>query len=109
MVVAVVFVLAVAPIPEAGPEGSDKLEHFAAFITLGIGAALVYPRQPIWLSAGLVIGYGGLIELVQALPIVHRDCSLFDWIADVVGVAAGVAVMALSGLRARFWADRPLR
>jgi VanZ family protein len=97
----VVFIIAVAPIPEGGPPGSDKVEHFLAFVVLTLGAGLAYPRTPLWLPAAMLIAYGGLIELVQGLPFVGRDCSLWDWLTDIAGVMAGVAVLALSRLRAR--------
>jgi VanZ family protein len=100
-IVLVVFVLAVAPIHEVGPEGSDKLDHFAAFFVLGAGAGLLYPRQPLWLTLGLAIAYGGLIELVQALPIVNRDCDIYDWLTDILGVGVAAAAIVLSGLRGR--------
>lgn len=106
--VVAVFVLAVAPINEVGPPGSDKFEHFGAFLALGIGAGVVYPRPPLWLIGALLVAYGGGIELIQALPFVHRDCSLFDWASDIGGVVTSAILMSLSGLRARVWLDKPV-
>ena len=106
-VVLVVFYLAVAPIHDVGPPGSDKFEHFGAFLALALGAGVLYARTPIWLSAALVIAYGGAIELIQGLPFVHRDCSLYDWLADIGGVTASAILLSLSGLRARARLDKP--
>ncbi|HET9160546.1 MAG TPA: hypothetical protein VFN88_08035 [Caulobacteraceae bacterium] len=103
-----VLVATCAPIPEpSGPQGSDKYEHFAAFYALALAAAVAYPRSPLWLTALLVSAYGGLIELIQALPFVHRDCNLYDFLADAAGAVAATAPLYVSGLRARGRADKP--
>lgn len=96
-----VFTVAVAPLGEGGPPGSDKVEHFLAFLALTIGAGLAYPRAPLWRLAAILIAYGGLIEIIQGLPFVGRDCSVWDWLTDIAGVVAGAAVLTLSRLRAR--------
>lgn len=106
--VLIVLGLAVAPINEVGPPGSDKFEHFGAFLALGIGAGVAYPRPPLWLIAALLVAYGGGIELVQALPFVNRDCSLFDWLSDIGGVFTAAILLSLSGLRTRLWLDKPV-
>lgn len=69
----------------------DKAEHFTAFYVLTCLAIMAYPRVPLvmlglWLSL-----FGGVIELVQALPFIHRDCDIMDWVADIVGVASACA------------------
>lgn len=107
IVVFVVFVLAVGPITESGPQGSDKIKHFAAFYSLQLGAAVVYPRAPLWRGAVLLIAYGGAIELIQSLPIVHRDCSALDWLTDIAAIFCAIMPLMLSGLRARSDADKP--
>jgi VanZ family protein len=104
--VAAVFVLAVAPFAEGGPDGLDKVKHFAAFLVVALGGAAVYPRAPLWGVALAVIAYGGLIELIQALPIVGRDCSFWDWMTDVAAALAGVAPIQVWRLRALARADK---
>jgi hypothetical protein len=44
---------------------------------------------------------GASIEIIQALPFVHRDCDVVDWVADSLGVAAALAPLA--ALRWRQW------
>jgi hypothetical protein len=102
-----VFCLAVIPISDVGPPGSDKFEHFGAFLALGIGGGLVYSRSPMWMIGALLVAYGGGIELVQGLPVVNRDCSLYDWLADIGGVAVSAILLTLSGLRRRVGLDKP--
>lgn len=78
----------------------DKAEHFSAFYVLtGIGAA-AYPRRPLWLVGALLSTFGAVIELVQALPIVHRDCDFWDWVADTCGILAVIAPTLLPAWRA---------
>ena len=77
----------------------DKAEHFVAFYVLATLAAAAYPRVPLvvlglWLSL-----FGCMIELVQALPFIHRDCDIRDWIADTLAVAAALAPMAVGRWR----------
>jgi hypothetical protein len=77
----------------------DKAEHFTAFyVLMGIGAA-AFPRRPLWLVGLLLSAFGGLIELVQAIPFVHRDCDVWDWVADSIGVLAVIAPTLLPGWR----------
>ena len=45
-------------------------------------------------SCGLVL-YAGVSEVLQAVLPIDRDGSVFDALADVLGVAAGLAAMAL--------------
>lgn len=79
---------------------SDLLNHAAAFIFLSVLYTLAYPHsfQRIALT---LLGYGLLIELVQAfLP--TRFASIEDVVADAAGVIAGIAgVKMFRSLRER--------
>jgi hypothetical protein len=101
-----VLVIAVAPVPDVGPAGSDKFNHLVAFLVLAAGAALLYPASPLWLIGALLIAYGGAIELIQGLPFVRRDCDFLDWLTDIAGVAAALLIIAFSGLRVRLRVDK---
>ena len=84
----------------------DKAEHFIAFFVLTGLAVAALPRAPLaWLAAGLS-GLGGLIELIQGAPWVHRDCDVWDWVADTIAVLSVMAVIAGAALR-RWLADGP--
>ena len=98
--VAFTFAMAVLP-PGDGPEllPWDKAQHFLAFYVLaGLGAA-AFPRQTLWAPAVGLLLFGGLIELVQALPIVGRDSDFWDWVADAVGVAFALGPLGLGWWR----------
>lgn len=77
----------------------DKAEHFTAFYVLTSLAAAAYPRVPLPVLALWLTLFGGTIELVQALPFIHRDCDIMDWVADVIAVAAALIPMILDRWR----------
>jgi len=83
------FVMAALPQPPQVPGApSDKMLHIVAFACLALLGSAAYPRLS---SLKLVIGlsaFGGLIELVQLIPSLHRDTELLDWVADTAAVAA---------------------
>ena len=85
----VIAALTLTPIIN-GPEPveqSDKIYHALAFAALAFPISLF---RPSWLLVAVpaFAGFGGLIELIQ--PYVGRECSLYDWFADLVGIALGV-------------------
>lgn len=77
--------------PSAGdPFGLwDKLLHFTAYFGLAAIAAvaLASRRRTVWAALGL-IALGGVLEIVQGM--VGRDMSLYDELANSLGVVAGV-------------------
>lgn len=89
------FYMATQPNPPALPvETQDKVQHILAFSVLALLGVLAFPRlRGWWLGIGLAV-FGALIEFVQAIPALHRDASVFDWIADV-GAILVVLCLAL--------------
>lgn len=71
---------------------NENLQHMAAFGALMVsgGAIARRPRPRVMLAAGLLL-LGGAIELLQALPSIHRDADVVDWLADAAGVGVGCA------------------
>jgi hypothetical protein len=93
------FAMAIAPTPPQLVDIWDKLQHMLAFAVLAGLAAMAYPRFPaLKLFAGLS-AFGAIIEVVQAIPQLHRDSDPMDWVADTIAV--GVALVALSWIRSR--------
>jgi VanZ family protein len=90
------FVMAVLPKPPQLPgDPSDKVQHILAFTVLAGLATAAYPRAHM-LKIGLALSaYGALIELVQSIPMLHRDAELIDWVADT---AAAFIVLILASL-----------
>ncbi|WP_404334223.1 hypothetical protein AB2M62_12670 [Sphingomonas sp. MMS12-HWE2-04] len=92
------FVMAILPHPPRLPgDPIDKVQHMLAFATLTILGSASYPRiRPLhWVIA--LAGFGALIEVVQAIPMLHRTSDVMDWLADMVAVLVALAVVA--GLR----------
>lgn len=86
----------------------DKLLHAGAYATLGLlslralNGGLRSPQlRPALLALLLAVAYGFSDELHQAF-VPGRDASVLDWVADAVGAALAVLVVALvSTARAR--------
>ena len=82
------------------PAGSDTAVHFALFgglAWLGIRWRLAVdlkPRTAVWIAwAGVYMIYAGLDEWLQRF--VDRMPSLYDWLADVAGVATATLLLIL--------------
>ncbi len=73
----------------------DKAEHFIAFYALTGLAVAAFPKRNLFGIAALLSGFGALIEIVQGLPLVHRDRDFWDWVADSIAIAAALAPMLL--------------
>lgn len=88
LVLVFALVMAFLPKPPQLPiDGfGDKFEHMLAFVTMSVLAIMGYPatsRLKIIVRLSLL---GALIEVVQAIPVLHRDSDVFDWVADTVAV-----------------------
>jgi VanZ family protein len=94
------FVMAVVPQPPELPgEPSDKVQHVTAFATLAVLGSLAYPRVTLLrLLAGLSL-FGAFIELVQAIPALHRDSDVRDWLADTIAVTVVLLLIRWSRSR----------
>lgn len=82
----IIAVLTLAPMPAAGPAGSDKVYHILAFAALAFPLPLARPQLTIWVVLG-VIGYGGAIEVIQ--PFFGRQAEWADLVADGIGAFMG--------------------
>lgn len=90
------YVAAVLPGAAAPDLGAgDKVNHIAAFLLLTLVGRTAYRQKPAWKLAGWLSLFGMLIELTQAIPALHRDASLWDWVADSMAIiiAIGFAVL----------------
>ncbi len=96
-------VMAVLPKPPALPidRFGDKFEHMLAFAVLTALAGIAFPRFPLARIAERLSFLGALIEVVQSIPALHRDCDIRDWIADTVAIVVVAGVGALGRRRAK--------
>ncbi len=77
----------------------DKARHFSAFAALTISAILAFPRTRLAIIAGLLSLAGAAIEVIQGLPMVHRDADVLDWVADSTAIAMVLAVIVAARFR----------
>ncbi len=81
-------VLAIMPHPPELPTDAfgDKVNHILAFSVMAFLAAFGWPRAPRLRTVERLSFLGALIEVVQSIPALHRDCDIRDWIADTLAV-----------------------
>jgi VanZ family protein len=87
------FVMALLPKPPEIPgEPGDKIQHMMAFATLGALAAAGWRERRLMVLFAWLAGFGAAIEVLQMIPVLHRDADPLDWIADMVAVAVALAI-----------------
>lgn len=77
----------------------DKSQHMLAFATMALLAALAYPRALLIRIAEHLSFLGALVEVMQSIPSLHRDCDIRDWIADTIAI--GVVLLVVATVRRR--------
>ncbi|MFL6721856.1 MAG: hypothetical protein ACJ8FT_08670 [Sphingomonas sp.] len=83
------FVMAVLPHPPEVPgHPNDKIQHIAAFATLALLGSYAYPATALTRLLVRLSLFGAAIEAVQAIPALHRDSDVLDWLADTAAAAA---------------------
>lgn len=90
------LVMALSPKPPITVTMVDKWQHMAAFGTLTVFACAGWPQARLLRIAERLSFLGAMIELVQSIPMLHRDCDIMDWIADTAIILGVVAVVALA-------------
>jgi len=96
---AAMFAVTMASLPKPPQLGleqfGDKVQHIVAFLVLAVLANLGWPRTERVRIIERLSLLGAVIEMIQSIPELHRDCDIRDWIADslaVIVVAAGFAL-----------------
>lgn len=93
-----VFTLTMAflPKPPSVPLDAlgDKWEHMIAFATLTAVALVGWPESKRWRVVLLLSAIGAMIEVVQAIPDLHRDSDWRDWVADTGAILAAALVVS---------------
>ena len=88
------FVMAILPHPPRIPgEPSDKIQHIVAFVTLAALGSWAYTRTPPWKLLVRLSLFGAAIEIIQAIPVLHRDSDVFDWLADTIAVVVVLGIV----------------
>ena len=95
---ALIFAVTMALLPHpptAGVEVGDKYQHMLAFGTLTILAVAGHPRADLLRLGERLSFLGAMIEVLQSIPALHRDCDIWDWVADTAVIAAVLLCVAL--------------
>jgi len=97
------FIMALMPHPPTMPgEPSDKIQHIAAFAVLASLGRIAFRRISVLALAAYLAEFGALIEIVQAIPALHRSSDIMDWIADVAALLIAIGIVgALQSLWSR--------
>lgn len=91
------FAMALSPQPPAIiGETSDKVQHVVAFGVLTTLAVLAYPQAELLRIGERLSFLGAMIELLQSIPSLHRDCDILDWAADTIIVAIVLLAVVLA-------------
>lgn len=95
--IAFAVTMALLPHPPHTPMDryGDKFEHMTAFATIALLTAWSYPDAPLFRIGERLSFLGALIEVLQSIPALHRDCDIRDWIADTLAIAVVLALIAL--------------
>ena len=89
------MIMALLPHPPELPVVlSDKTQHAIAFAILAGLGACAWPRRLAQIAVVLII-IGGLIEILQMIPVLHRDAEFADWATDVAATLATLLVVRM--------------
>lgn len=95
--------------PSTGQENAfpaqDKLYHFLAFAAVAFPAAIALNCRERAFWGCHLLGFGLASEIAQTLLGMGRQGSALDFLADAIGIAAGVA--AGGAIRHRMKARQP--
>ncbi|WP_254912864.1 VanZ family protein [Novosphingobium sp. B 225] len=103
---AMAFTLVMALLPQSPSvpfKSSDKVQHMVAFAALSLLACFAFPGQRLRTLFVSLASLGGAIEILQMIPVLHRDAEFADWLADCFAIAL---VMGIAGLGRRTGTDR---
>ena len=97
LVAAVVFAVTMALLPKPPhvpiDQFGDKFEHMLAFATIALLAAFSYPTARLFRIGERLSFLGALIEVLQSIPSLHRDCDIRDWIADTLAITVVLLIV----------------
>lgn len=88
--------MACVPHPPSIPGNpGDKFQHMAAFGTLTMLAVMGWPDASLLRIGERLSFVGALIEVVQSIPALRRDCDINDWLADTLVIVVVLTIVYL--------------
>ena len=99
LALAIVFAMTMALLPKPPhlptDQFGDQFQHMLAFATLAALASFAYPAARGAKVLERLSFLGAMVEVLQSIPSLHRDCDIRDWIADTIAIALVVGIIAL--------------
>ena len=94
--------MALLPTPPHVPTDrlGDKFNHMLAFAVLAWLSAQSFPAASLRLIGERLSFLGALIEVLQSIPALHRDCDIRDWMADTLAIVVALSLVATLKRRA---------
>lgn len=88
------LVIAVLPKPPQTPiyDLGDKFAHMLVLASLTGVAALAWRQASRWAILLRLTLFGAVIEVVQAVPKLHRTGDLRDWVANYAAIALAMLI-----------------
>lgn len=107
LAVVIALVFALLPKPPHLPIDTlgDKFEHSLGFAVLALLAAGGFPGVPLTRIGERLSFLGALIEVLQSIPAVHRDCDILDWVTDTTAII--VTLLLVTAWRGRAAVRKP--
>jgi VanZ family protein len=98
LVAATVFASLAPDLVLSGPEGSDKIGHFATYCGLVVWFTGFYPRTHYWKVVAGVLALSLGLEIAQGVMQLGRSAELLDMVANAAGMGVGLLLaFALTG------------
>jgi hypothetical protein len=98
LALAFTLVMAWLPHPPSVPGNpNDKMQHIAAFSCLSLVGAVAFPNLSLARLGERLSFLGAIIEVVQSISALHRDCDVRDWIADTIAIV--IVLLAVAAYR----------
>jgi hypothetical protein len=95
--VSLLITLVFAWMPRA-PEllSNDKSQHELAFLVLSVTASFAYPSVRLFVIGASLSALGAIIEIVQSVPALQRDCDIQDWYTDTAAILIALILVAIA-------------
>lgn len=72
----------------------DKIEHIIAFGGVTFWGLMAFPARRMLIVLGLTM-FGAVMEVLQGLLTTTRQPSVYDWLADIVGIILAWTIVSL--------------
>ncbi len=87
--------LALLPHPPQIKELGDKTQHMLAFAVLALIGSFAFPRMTKARLGERLSFLGALVEVAQSIPALHRNCDIYDWLADTAAIVLVLGALHL--------------